>query len=256
MITRFLVLANFFLLTLLANRLQLNTSKTDLFWSATSRRRHQLPNWALRIGSDLVKPSASVRDLGIYFDADLSMRCHIQKTVANCFAVAQYPTINSDVSIPTLVDAVVCHGFATLTTAMLCWRALYQPIPVSSVSDQRCRAIDRRPTTLQSHHRHTRQVPLVEGPWAYLVQAGDNRLSFTERYGSSLPGCRSAPFVWYAVHPTSEIVTHWPVTSSMSAMQSHCSDVSWLAVPPDIVACDTLSRFRREFRYSYHSILF
>jgi len=27
------------------------------------------------------------------------------------------------------------------------------------------------------------------------VQAGDNRLSFIERYGSSLPGCRSTPFV-------------------------------------------------------------
>jgi len=46
--------------------------------TATSRRRHQLPTAALRIGSDLVKPSASVRDLGIYFDADLSMRYHIQ----------------------------------------------------------------------------------------------------------------------------------------------------------------------------------
>ena len=65
-------------LHLLANRLQLNTGKTDLLWCATSRRRHQLPTSALRIASDLAKPSASVRDLGIYFDADLSMRCHIQ----------------------------------------------------------------------------------------------------------------------------------------------------------------------------------
>ena len=74
---------------MLANRRQLNrpTGKTDLLWCATSRRRHQLPTSALRIGSDLVKPSASVRDLGIYFDAYFSMRCHIQKTVANCFAV-------------------------------------------------------------------------------------------------------------------------------------------------------------------------
>jgi len=53
--------------------LQLNTGKTDLLWCATSRRRHQLPTSSFRIGSDLVKPSATVRDLGIYFDADLSM---------------------------------------------------------------------------------------------------------------------------------------------------------------------------------------
>ena len=27
---------------------------------------------------------------------------------------------------------------------------------------------------------------------------------------SSLPGCRHAPFAWYAVQTTSKIVTHWP----------------------------------------------
>jgi len=62
---------------------------------------------------------------------------------------------------------------------------------------------------LRPHHRHTRQFPLVEGPGACSVQAGDNRLSFTERYGSSLPGCRSAPFVWHAVQTTSAVITHW-----------------------------------------------
>jgi len=37
---------------ILANRLQLNTGKTDLLWCATSRRRrHQLPTLALRIAS-------------------------------------------------------------------------------------------------------------------------------------------------------------------------------------------------------------
>jgi len=39
------------------------------------------------IGSDLIAPSANVCDLGIYLDSDLSMRTHVQKTVAGCFAV-------------------------------------------------------------------------------------------------------------------------------------------------------------------------
>ena len=39
-------------------------------------------------------------------------------------------------------------------------------------------------------------LSLLTHPGAYSVKAGDNRLSFIERYGSSLPGCRSAPFVW------------------------------------------------------------
>jgi len=69
-----------------ANRLQLNTSKTDLLWCSTARRQHQLPSTALRVGDDFVRPSTSVRDLGIYLDADLSMREHVQRTVAGCFA--------------------------------------------------------------------------------------------------------------------------------------------------------------------------
>jgi len=72
---------------MLANRLQLNTGKTDLLWCATAHRCHQLPTSALRIGSDFVNPSNSVSDLGIYVDADLNMRCNVQKTVASCFAV-------------------------------------------------------------------------------------------------------------------------------------------------------------------------
>jgi len=70
-----------------ANRLQLNTSKTDLLWCSTVRRQHQLPSTMLRVGSDLVQPSTSVRDLGIFIDADLSMRMQVQRTVAGCFAV-------------------------------------------------------------------------------------------------------------------------------------------------------------------------
>ena len=72
---------------------------------------------ALRIGSDLVKPSASVRDLGIYFDADLIMRCHIQKTVANCFVVLrQLRSIRR--SVPTSV-------YHTLVVALVLSRLDY-----------------------------------------------------------------------------------------------------------------------------------
>ena len=46
--------------------------------------------------------------------------------------------------------------------------------------------------------------------YARISHKRTNGLSFTERYGSSLPGCRSTSFVWYAVQTTSEIVTHWP----------------------------------------------
>ena len=52
-----------------ANRLQLNTSKTEILWCATSRRQHQIPTTAVRVGADTVASTTS--DLGIYIDSDL-----------------------------------------------------------------------------------------------------------------------------------------------------------------------------------------
>ena len=70
-----------------ANRLQLNASKTEVLWCATSHRQHQIPTTAVRVGADTVTPTTSVRDLGIYIDSDLSMRTQVTRTVAGCFAV-------------------------------------------------------------------------------------------------------------------------------------------------------------------------
>ena len=69
------------------NHLQLNTNKTELLWCATARHQHQLPRSAFRTGPHDIIPSKTVRDLSIFIDADLSMRAHIQRTVAGCFAV-------------------------------------------------------------------------------------------------------------------------------------------------------------------------
>jgi len=89
-----------------------NTDNTDLLWCATVRPRHQLP-----IGSDFVNSSTSVRNLRIYIDADLSMRCHVQKTVASCFAVLhQLRSIRR--SVPTSV-------YQTLVVALVLSRLDY-----------------------------------------------------------------------------------------------------------------------------------
>jgi hypothetical protein len=69
------------------NRLKLNTENTEVLWCATSRRQHQLSTTPTRIANDLITSSTSVRDLGVYIDADLSMRSHVRNTVSKCFAV-------------------------------------------------------------------------------------------------------------------------------------------------------------------------
>ena len=70
-----------------SNRLQLNTAKTEVLWSTSSRRLHLLPVSPIRVGTDQVMPVSVVRKLDIYTDADVSMRSHVSKTVAACFAI-------------------------------------------------------------------------------------------------------------------------------------------------------------------------
>jgi len=114
-----------------ANRLQLNTSKTDLLWCSTACWQHQLPSTALRVGDDFVRPPTSVRDLGIYLDADLSMREHVQRTVAGCFAaLRKLRSIRR--SIPTPV-------YQTLVVALVLSRLDYGNTTLAGIPSQLCR---------------------------------------------------------------------------------------------------------------------
>jgi len=67
-----------------SNRLQLNTSKTEILWCTTQRRQHCLPSTSVRVRADQVLPYQSVRDLGIFIDNDVTMRSHVTKTVSGC----------------------------------------------------------------------------------------------------------------------------------------------------------------------------
>ena len=42
-----------------------------------------------RIGDDYITPAASVRDLVIYIDSDVSMKSHVSRTVSTCFAAVR-----------------------------------------------------------------------------------------------------------------------------------------------------------------------
>lgn len=90
-----------------SNRLQLNTAKTEVLWCASARRQHQLPSDPLTVGSDAVKPTSCVRDLGIYVDSALSMTSHVSRTVSGCFAaLRQIRSIRRSVTRPVLLSLV------------------------------------------------------------------------------------------------------------------------------------------------------
>jgi len=83
------------------NWLKLNTAKTEILWSATGRRSHQLPQSPLRVGNDEVMPVTLVRDLGIYIGDDVSTKSHVTKTISGCFAVLrQLGSVRWSVSRP------------------------------------------------------------------------------------------------------------------------------------------------------------
>jgi len=200
---------------MLANRLQLNTGKTDLLWCATAHHCHQLPTTALRIKSDFLNPSKSIRDLGIYFDSDLSMRCHVQKIVASCFAVLH--------QLRSILRSVPTSVYQMLVVALVLSRLHYgnavlvQPSPVGT----QCRCmIHRRPAALGPHHRHTRQLPLAKSTRMCTVQASDDHLSITEWHGSIIPGCRPAIYVRHDVKMTSAVLTDTPAGCSQVAVRN------------------------------------
>jgi len=69
-----------------ANRLQLNSDKTEFVWLTSHRRQHRLPTSGPLIGSSMASPSAIVRDLDVLIDQDLTMKTHMQRTASRCFA--------------------------------------------------------------------------------------------------------------------------------------------------------------------------
>ena len=88
-------------------RLQLNTSRTEVLWCATSRREDQIPTDPIRVGKDLICSATFVRDLGIYLDSDASMRTYVSKTVSNCFAaLRQMRSIRQCVSRQVMLSMV------------------------------------------------------------------------------------------------------------------------------------------------------
>jgi hypothetical protein len=94
-----------------ANRLQLNQSKTEVIWFSSSRRQHQIPSDPVRIGSTHVLPVSMVRDLGVYIEADVSMKKHISMTVRSCFAALR--------RIRTVRRSLPRHALLTLIRALV-----------------------------------------------------------------------------------------------------------------------------------------
>ena len=98
-----------------SNRLQLNASKTEVLWCASAHRQSQLPSDPLAVGSDLMSPVSCVRDLGIFIDADLTMRTQVTQTCSKCFAaLRQLRSIRRSVSNDVMQSLTIALVFSRL----------------------------------------------------------------------------------------------------------------------------------------------
>jgi len=91
----------------MSNRLQLNPSKTEVLWCSSTRRQHQIPTGPVRVGDTSVQPVRTVRDLGVYIDADVIMSVHVTAVVKSCFAaLRQIRSVRRSLTCTTLLSLV------------------------------------------------------------------------------------------------------------------------------------------------------
>ena len=92
----------------------------------------QLPTSAVLTAGVPIIPALFVRDLGIYIDADLSMRIHVQRTVSRCFAaLRQLRQIRRCVPATTFQMLVVAlvHSRLDYGNSMLMGTSAYSRSP-------------------------------------------------------------------------------------------------------------------------------
>jgi len=68
-------------------QLQLNPSKTEFIWFGSRTNLLKIPSSSrlLQVCESVVDCSEVVRDLGVFFDSEMSMKHHVNKTANSCF---------------------------------------------------------------------------------------------------------------------------------------------------------------------------
>jgi len=59
------------------NKLKLNDSKTEFFIATSSQNMNRLTDTTIRIGTTEISPAATIRNLGVVFDSNMTMSSHI-----------------------------------------------------------------------------------------------------------------------------------------------------------------------------------
>jgi len=135
-----------------SNRLQFNSSKTELIWFTSSRRLKHLDNTPFQVCADLVQPTSAVRDLGLQLDSSLSLVPHITKVVRTCFGVLRQlrtviRSLPRDVSRHLVQSFVLSHMTIAMQHSSDCRSVNWLDFRLSSTLLQDLSAVSANSTT-------------------------------------------------------------------------------------------------------------
>ena len=101
-------------------RLKLNPTKTELIWLDRAHAIERLPQQPrLRMSSNDLTSSSSVRVLGVIIDSGLTLATHVSIVARNCFyqlrRIRQAKKNLDESSVKTLIQALVLSSWIIVT---------------------------------------------------------------------------------------------------------------------------------------------
>jgi hypothetical protein len=248
-----------------SNRLQLNSGKTEIVWCCTQRRLPTFNPPPVRVGVDVIQPSAFVRDLGVYIDSAMSMRTHVNKVAGGCYAaLRQLRSVRRSVPADvfrTLVGSLVISrlDYCNSTLAGIPSTILHR---LQSVMNAAARTIASLPSfahvssLLAELHwlRAPERITFKLAVLAYRCLHGTapSYLSTSLRRVADMPSrrrLRSSSTYQLDVPPTRLKTVgdrSFPVAASKV----------WNTLPPDITAATSIAIFRRRLKTHLFNISF
>ena len=230
---------------------------TEVIWCSSSRRQHQIPSDSIRIGSTDVQPVTSIRDLGVYIDADMTMRTHVTAVVRACFAALR--------QIRSVQRSLSPHALLTCLCSDCQQGGLLQLSPrwyiVPAARPAAVRIECRRPSGFLSKAVRTHN-PIA--PWASLAESSGAGHFPAMRSGIPLPSWNSAVLPCCELSPD---IWRWHSPSSAFCRLSHAgrtfyqtyttlgdrafpvaSARAWNSLPSSVRNAPSLMTFRRDLK--------
>jgi len=151
------------------------------------RRQHQIPDEPLRVGSNLVQPVRSVRNLGVHLDSDLSLNTHITRTVSCCFCCSATNTQHQSLFVNPSCNCSSCHwsfhGWSMVVRRRPAGRPTCKSARQTSVCLECCGASDLQIQEIWLRDAAAARPSLVANNGTNHVSTGGGRVTAKASFG-------------------------------------------------------------------------